>query len=222
MAAAPAPTRGHQRERLLFLAFVGPNLALFALFSYWPLAQSVWLSFTEWDMIAPEKAWVGLDNWILALTDRVFWQVLLNTFVFTVGGVGVMLALALAVAILLNWPLAGRNVARMVLFGPYVISGSAIAVVWVFLLDPNWVAPVPPRDRARPGADLILPRRDQLPKTRPQDAARVYIPNGDQIIGKGLERVLINKEETAGVFQEVAQTLQREAQPVLRSLKALA
>ncbi len=59
---------------------------------------------------------------------------------------------------------------------------------------------------------------EQLPKTRPQDAARVFIPNGDQIIGKGLERVTINQEEPQVVFAEVAQTLEDEAQPVLTQL----
>ena len=39
---------------------------------------------------------------------------------------------------------------------------------------------------------------DQLPKTQPQDAARVFIPNGDQIIGKGLERITVNNEDAAG------------------------
>ncbi len=59
---------------------------------------------------------------------------------------------------------------------------------------------------------------EQLPKTRPQDAARVFIPNGDQIIGKGLECVTINQEEPQVVFTEVAQTLEDEAKPVLAQL----
>lgn len=62
---------------------------------------------------------------------------------------------------------------------------------------------------------------DQLPKTRAQDAARVYIPNGDQIIGKGLERITINGEPAEAVWKDVAATLTREAQPVMRSLKTI-
>ncbi len=45
---------------------------------------------------------------------------------------------------------------------------------------------------------------DQLPMTQPQDAARVFIPNRDQIIGKGLERTTVNREEVQPVFDEVA------------------
>ena len=62
---------------------------------------------------------------------------------------------------------------------------------------------------------------DQLPLTRAQDAARVFIPNGDQIIGKGLERITINGEEVQPVFDEVAATLTEEAQPVLEALAEL-
>ncbi|MCX2728268.1 extracellular solute-binding protein [Thermomicrobium sp. 4228-Ro] len=60
---------------------------------------------------------------------------------------------------------------------------------------------------------------DQLPKTRQQDAARVWIPNGDQIIGKGLERVTVQQEDPAAVFAEVARTLEREARPVVEQLE---
>jgi sn-glycerol 3-phosphate transport system substrate-binding protein len=61
----------------------------------------------------------------------------------------------------------------------------------------------------------------QLPLTKPQDAARVFIPNGDQIIGKGLERITINKEPADQVWTEVAATLDKEARPVLRQLEAI-
>jgi sn-glycerol 3-phosphate transport system substrate-binding protein len=62
---------------------------------------------------------------------------------------------------------------------------------------------------------------EQLPLTEPQDAARVFIPGGDQIIGKGLERILINNEPVEQVFAEVKATLEQEAEPVKRDLAAL-
>jgi sn-glycerol 3-phosphate transport system substrate-binding protein len=62
---------------------------------------------------------------------------------------------------------------------------------------------------------------DQLPKTRPQDSARELVPNGDQIIGKGLERISANGEPAETVFKDVADQLNNEKQPVLRALKDL-
>ena len=62
---------------------------------------------------------------------------------------------------------------------------------------------------------------DQLPKTRQQDSARVWIPNGDQIIGKGLEQILVNNQDAQTAFDDVAKTLTEEAQPVIEALKAM-
>jgi len=62
---------------------------------------------------------------------------------------------------------------------------------------------------------------DQLPLTRPQDSARVFIPNGDQIIGGGLERITVRNDEVQPVFEDVAGTLEEEAQPVLEAIEAL-
>jgi sn-glycerol 3-phosphate transport system substrate-binding protein len=62
---------------------------------------------------------------------------------------------------------------------------------------------------------------EQLPKTRPQDSARELIPNGDDIIGKGLERITTQKEPAELVFKDVAEQLNTEKQPVLRALKDL-
>jgi sn-glycerol 3-phosphate transport system substrate-binding protein len=62
---------------------------------------------------------------------------------------------------------------------------------------------------------------DQLPKTRPQDSARELVPNGDQIIGKGLERITTNQEPPETVFKDVADQLNQEKQPVLEKLKEL-
>jgi sn-glycerol 3-phosphate transport system substrate-binding protein len=62
---------------------------------------------------------------------------------------------------------------------------------------------------------------DQLPKTRPQDSARVFIPGGDDMLGKALDRVTTNGEPADTVFKEVAAELTREAQPVIAKLKQL-
>jgi multiple sugar transport system permease protein/sn-glycerol 3-phosphate transport system permease protein len=125
------------RDWLTFAAFVAPNLILLAIFSYWPLLQNVWLSFTEWDMM-PDKRFVGLDNWVSVLGSGRFWQTALNTATFTIGSVGFTLLLGLGLALLLNQKLRFRNGARTVLFTPTVLSGAAVAIVWYFMFDPNW------------------------------------------------------------------------------------
>lgn len=62
---------------------------------------------------------------------------------------------------------------------------------------------------------------EQLALTKPQDAARVFVPNGDQIIGKGLERITVQAEDVPAVFAEVQSILEQEAAPVLEMLQAV-
>src|SRR5262245_20070830 len=137
-SAAASKRRRERREYGVFALFVAPNLLLLGVFSYWPLLQNISLSFTEWDMIAPQKRFVGLENWSAILTSPRFWQIARNTLVFTLGSVGITLVLGLALALVLNLPLRGRNAARTVLFTPTVLSGAAVAIVWYFIFDGNW------------------------------------------------------------------------------------
>jgi sn-glycerol 3-phosphate transport system substrate-binding protein len=62
---------------------------------------------------------------------------------------------------------------------------------------------------------------EQLPMTQPQDSARVFVPNGDQIIGGGLERITVQSEDVATVFADVQAILETEAVPVVESLQAV-
>jgi sn-glycerol 3-phosphate transport system substrate-binding protein len=62
---------------------------------------------------------------------------------------------------------------------------------------------------------------EQLALTKPQDAARVFVPNGDQIIGKGLERITVQEDDVATAFADVQKILETEAMPVMELLKAV-
>src|SRR5690606_36321132 len=62
---------------------------------------------------------------------------------------------------------------------------------------------------------------EQLPLTRPQDTARVFIPNGDQILGRGWEQILVNNVLAADVWSEVKATVDEEKEPVLEAIAAI-
>lgn len=62
---------------------------------------------------------------------------------------------------------------------------------------------------------------EQLSMTQAQDAARVFVPNGDQIIGAGLERITVQSDDVAAAFGDVQATLEEEAQPVIEALAAV-
>ena len=83
-----AAKRRFSSEWLLFLLFVGPNLLLFGIFTYWPLVYSFYLSRKRWDFIAPVKRDVGWDNFRYLWENDNFHKVMWNTFWFTLGAVG--------------------------------------------------------------------------------------------------------------------------------------
>jgi len=137
-----APRQGHiSRRKLLRRAtpylFVLPLLIFIAVFTYWPIASSVNLSFREWNFLTPEKPFVGLRNYQDLLTQHAFWNAVKVTVLFTVISVPLRLCLALAIASYLVRETLPSRLLRGALFLPSVTSTVSIAVVfsWIFATD---------------------------------------------------------------------------------------
>lgn len=119
-----------------------PFLVLFAVFTAWPLVQSLFMSFTDMkisDLQTPFAVnLVGFENYAKALSDPVFRQGALNTVIFVVAGVPLTMAAALAAAVALDKGIRRfRPVYRVGFYTPVVTSIVAVAVVWRFLLHPD-------------------------------------------------------------------------------------
>src|SRR5262245_52604508 len=69
------------RRRLTFLPFVLPGVAVFAVFTVWPLVQSFVLSLQRWDGFTA-KTWVGLANYHRLFEDAAFWRSFEHTLVY--------------------------------------------------------------------------------------------------------------------------------------------
>ncbi len=126
-----------RKERILFALLVGPNLFLFSIFTYWPLVYNGYLSMVRWDFLGP-KVWVGFGNFRHLFTQDEFALVLWNTAVFTVSAVGLICGFGLLIALLLNRSLLWRDGVRAVVFSPVMLSGAAMGIVWLFILDPRY------------------------------------------------------------------------------------
>jgi ABC-type sugar transport system permease subunit len=133
-AARPRPLR----EYGLFALMVAPNLIVIAVFAYWPIVYNAYLSLTDWNMIAVRPTFVGLANYARTLTDPAFHQTLWVTVAFTGLIVAGSLLIGLALAVLLDQPLIGSRVVRTLSFAPHVLSGAAVATLWLFVFDPGY------------------------------------------------------------------------------------
>lgn len=120
-----------------FYLGISPWLLGFLLFTGGPLIASLVLSFSEWDIISSFK-WVGFRNYVRMLTaDKVFWVSLRVTAFYSFVSVPLRITLALFLAILLNQPIRGRSVLRTVFYLPAIISGIAVAILWMWIFDPQ-------------------------------------------------------------------------------------
>nr|WP_245709000.1 sugar ABC transporter permease [Ruania alba] len=131
-----------KRRRLknlgIFALLAGPNVALLLIFVYRPLLLSFYYSMLQWNMGSSVARFIGFDNYIAWFTDPDTPMVMGTTLIFAVATVGGALVLGLALALLLNRKLWGRGVARTVVFAPYVLSGIAVGMLWLYIFDPRY------------------------------------------------------------------------------------
>ena len=124
------------REAMEAWLFISPTLAGFLIFFVGPLVAVVYYSLTEWNLLAQQSTFVGLDNFRDALlVNPDFWLVVRNSVIFAIGLVPLNMALALMLAMALSRRFAGVVFFRTVFFAPVVTSAVAWAIVWKFLLQ---------------------------------------------------------------------------------------
>ena len=134
--AARTPER-RRRETLTAWAFLGVPFLHLAVFSFAPLAFTVYLAFHEWGLLEKARPFVGLANFRELAHDPLFWTTLRNTALYTTY-VPITMAAALGLALLLNRRRGGERLLRTVVFLPFVTSAVAIAIVWQWMFNPDF------------------------------------------------------------------------------------
>jgi raffinose/stachyose/melibiose transport system permease protein len=117
--------------------FAVPALLLFAFVVLVPSARGIYYAFTDWDGLSPDFAFVGVGNFVELAGDPAARQALGQTLVIAVAitviqnGVGLLLALGV------NSAIKSRNVLRVFLFAPAVVTPIVTAYLWRNLLGPD-------------------------------------------------------------------------------------
>lgn len=120
---------------LYFYLFASPALLGFLVLTLGPMITSAVYSFGDYRLNAPLR-FVGLDNYRRMFADPLVGHALLVTAYYTFLGVPIRLFMQLFIAMLLNRPIRGINLFRSALYLPSIISGVALALVWMWLLNP--------------------------------------------------------------------------------------
>jgi multiple sugar transport system permease protein len=130
-------SRLRRSEAITGYLFALPWILGFLLFTLWPMAFSLYTSFTRYNIIGDPR-WVGLRNYQnIFFNDDRFWKALENTFWMVAVKTPIVIVAALTIAILLNTDVPGARGFRTIIYLPNVLSGVAAIFLWQWILAPN-------------------------------------------------------------------------------------
>ena len=126
--------RKERENRIKFFTYISPWLIGLSLFTIVPMILSVVYSFTDVKMTTVNSDplnFIQFDNYIYIFTeDKDFQQAILNTFVYAIVKVALIVLLALLFALVLNRKIFGRKTFRIMLYLPAVIPVVSVSLLW--------------------------------------------------------------------------------------------
>jgi trehalose/maltose transport system permease protein len=134
-------TTRRKRDAWLFLA---PMLAVLVLVAAWPLVRTIWLSFTDANLMKLDQSrWIGAKNflthedghWYGVLADPQWWRSVKNTLAFAAVTVTIETVLGMMIALVLNRQFRGRGLVRAAVLIPWAIPTIVSAKMWSWMLN---------------------------------------------------------------------------------------
>ena len=125
-------TRG---DGLVAMAFLAPVLIGFGLFYLIPMFRGANISLTDWNLLS-EPHFVGLANYSALMHDKVFGNALIVTVLYVLTNISTQTLLGLGIAVLMQ-RISQSVLIRSLLLVPWLVPNVTIAVITLFILDPN-------------------------------------------------------------------------------------
>ncbi len=126
------------KKELPYILFVLPAFIAYTLVTVYPLVQTLWLSFTNWDGYSMQNLdFVGLENYLNLFNDRGMKDALKNTCLYAVVFPLIVTLFAIPLSLVLNSKMRTRNLQRAVFFFPSVPSAIILGYLWMYLLSPT-------------------------------------------------------------------------------------
>lgn len=127
--------------------FLTPNLVIFGVFTFLPIAINLYYAFTGGVQLYPkDRPYVGMENiatlldcgnyWDVSTCKKdLFWRAVWNTAKYSIFQVTLMVLFSLLTAIVLNRKIIGRGFWRGVYFYPVLLSPVVVALIWKWILQ---------------------------------------------------------------------------------------
>jgi cellobiose transport system permease protein len=113
--------------------FISPFFLLFAVFGFFPMVFTFWVSLHDWSLVGGNAGFIGLDNYDYLVNDAYFWNALVNTLGIFLIAIVPQLLLALLLADTLNRKIRFRGFWQVATILPYITSIAAMAIVFTQL-----------------------------------------------------------------------------------------
>lgn len=124
-----------QQTRLLARSLLTPAVVLMFIWMIVPLVMTIYFSTLHYSLLDPgSEGFVGLENFRYFLTDPAFLASLQNTLVLVGSVLGITILFGIPLALLLDQPVAGRNIVRLMVIAPFFVMPTVSALVWKNLL----------------------------------------------------------------------------------------
>jgi cellobiose transport system permease protein len=132
---APEPPTWRQRLstwdfRYSPYLYVAPFFILFALVGLFPLLYTFVVSLNDWNLLTGQGDWIGFENYAVELADPLFWNSVFNTFSIFLLSTIPQLAVAAAIAAILDQNLRAKTFWRMSVILPYIVTPVAVAIIF--------------------------------------------------------------------------------------------
>ncbi|PSH69991.1 sn-glycerol-3-phosphate ABC transporter permease UgpA [Phyllobacterium brassicacearum] len=124
-------------NKLLPYLLLAPQLAITAIFFYWPASQAIYQSVLREDPFGLSTQFVGLDNFRRVISDPNYVNSLQVTVIFSVATALIAMALALLLAVMADKVIRGKGIYRTLLIWPYAVAPAIAGMLWLFLFNPS-------------------------------------------------------------------------------------
>ena len=117
--------------------FLTPAFLVYTLFLIIPSGVTVYYSFTDFSGIGKES-FIGFQNYERMFDDKLFFISLKNTLIVLLVSTVILISVSFLVALMLNRAFKGNNVAKAMIFSPYIIAPIIAGTIWMFILNPEF------------------------------------------------------------------------------------
>jgi multiple sugar transport system permease protein len=122
-------------EALLGYLFIIPSLIGFLAFYAVPAVRSVFISFTEWNLLRPAE-FVGLANYEEIFADQRFWEAMKITAIYVLWNIPIQTVLAVFIAVMMD-KLHNSSFLRGIIILPWLMPNVIVALLFIWILDPT-------------------------------------------------------------------------------------